>query len=324
MVKPATKIAVIGDVHGHVQLALTVLARWQDTLGIKFEAVLLCGDVGSFTRDEELDSTTRRHGKTNPCEFEFLRQWSAASQPPWLSYIFKPKGEDGLGLDAPVIMVHGNHDGFSHLKTLAPDHFSEEPVGVEDLPVVDSGGFIRYLPSGGRVRLASGHVVAGVGGIQQGQRHANYHPMAYVDESAVLHLCDGPPSDLLITHQGPSDLQADGGSSNLQVLLDEGAARVWFHGHSVRNPEIRTAGRKRNVQVVPLADIAFPKRGPGSDDPGRRGWCIATLDGERVEVNREDPPFLRDFRRHNWVRMRNGLLMSPALAHLEWRFRDWH
>ena len=42
-------IAVVGDVHGHLQLALCVLARWQHVLGAKFEAVLLCGDVGTFT-----------------------------------------------------------------------------------------------------------------------------------------------------------------------------------------------------------------------------------------------------------------------------------
>lgn len=53
-------LCAIGDVHGHLQLGLAVAARWQRELGIRFEAVLLCGDIGSFTDDRQLDSTTRR------------------------------------------------------------------------------------------------------------------------------------------------------------------------------------------------------------------------------------------------------------------------
>ena len=36
-------IAVTGDLHGHLQLALCMLARWQRELGERFEIVLLCG-----------------------------------------------------------------------------------------------------------------------------------------------------------------------------------------------------------------------------------------------------------------------------------------
>jgi hypothetical protein len=53
-------------------MALTVLARWQQELGARFEAVLLCGDVRTFTDDSQLDNATRRRGKSNPCELEFL------------------------------------------------------------------------------------------------------------------------------------------------------------------------------------------------------------------------------------------------------------
>ena len=68
-------VCAIGDVHGHLQLALCMAAQWQKELDINFEAVLLCGDVGTFTEDIQLDSTTRRHAKCNPCELEFLYQW---------------------------------------------------------------------------------------------------------------------------------------------------------------------------------------------------------------------------------------------------------
>src|SRR3954451_4074893 len=108
------EVAVVGDVHGHLQLALCMLARWQAELNVRFEAVFLCGDVGTFTEETQLDSATRSHAKNNPCELEFLRQWATWPQAPWLEHIFLPEGE-GLGLCCPVVMVHGNHEGFAHL-----------------------------------------------------------------------------------------------------------------------------------------------------------------------------------------------------------------
>ena len=54
-------VCVIGDVHGHMQLALLMAARWQVELGAHFDAVLLCGDVGAFSAADRLDKATRRH-----------------------------------------------------------------------------------------------------------------------------------------------------------------------------------------------------------------------------------------------------------------------
>jgi hypothetical protein len=74
MDRSISKLAVVGDCHGHLQLALGVLARWQQEENLRFEAVFLCGDVGTFTEDGQLDKATRRHARTNPCELEFLTQ----------------------------------------------------------------------------------------------------------------------------------------------------------------------------------------------------------------------------------------------------------
>ena len=319
---PST-LAVVGDLHGHLQLALSVLARWQTELGVKFEAVFLCGDVGTFTRDEELDSTTRSHGRSNPCELEFLNQWSARPPAPWLDYIFKSPGEEGLGLTCPVIMVHGNHEGFLHLESLVRPEFPRAPVEVNALPTVDTGGHIRLLPSGWAVALPSGVVAGGIGGIEEGQRFARYHRMAYLDEAAILHLCEEIKRvDLFLTHQGPASIQGAGGSPTLERVLDAGVPRAWFHGHSLSDEDIHRAGPGERTLVVPLEDIAFPGRDPENDLPGAGGWAAVTV-GDDVDVRREPPPFLREFRRGRWTRTKGGLLVSPALAHLAWRFREW-
>ena len=62
------QVAIVGDCHGHLQLALCVLARWQEHLGQDFEAVFLCGDVGTFTETSPPDSATHDHARRNPCE----------------------------------------------------------------------------------------------------------------------------------------------------------------------------------------------------------------------------------------------------------------
>src|SRR4051812_6855178 len=96
-----------------------MLARWQQHLGLRFEAVFLCGDVGTFSEYAQLDGATLAHAKTNPCELEFLEQWAADPPAPWLAKIFEPP-DAGLGLCCPVVMVHGNHEGFAHLEGRVP------------------------------------------------------------------------------------------------------------------------------------------------------------------------------------------------------------
>jgi len=322
--KPETTIAAVGDTHGHLQLACAVLARWQKELAVQFEAVFLCGDVGCFTEDSQLDNATRRHVRTNPCELEFLTQWAAHPPAPWLDYLFKPEEEGGLGLECPVVMVPGNHEGFAHLERLVPPEIPQQPVGVEQLPGVDTLGHIRLLPSGWRLQLPSGYLVAGVGGIDPSQREARYHPMAYLDEEAILHLCGHEKVDVLVTHQGPSGVQGEHGSDLLQLLLEERPPRLWFHGHSRSVSEVTRAGRGRSCLVVPLGDIAFPARGPDAHQPGKEGWAWATLGERDASVVQEPPPFLREFSRHRWTPTPEGQLICPPLAQRAWQLVRSH
>ncbi|MBI4871713.1 MAG: metallophosphoesterase [Candidatus Riflebacteria bacterium] len=315
----APAIAVVGDVHGHLQLALCVLARWQCELGFRFEAVFLCGDVGTFTDESQLDNATRRHGKANPCELEFLLQWSTRPQAAWLGAIFRRQEEAGLGLDCPVVMVHGNHEGFAHLARLVPASGPAGAVAPGELPAVDSEGHLRLLPSGWRTSTPSGLLVGGVGGIEPGQRHAEYHEMANLDEAAVLGLAEAGPVDLLVTHQGPAGTQGEeAGSESLQFLLDQEIAQVWFHGHSVARPGRQRAGPRGQTLVVPLGDVAFPGRGPEPDLPGTDGWAVAVLRPDGPSVLEESPGFLREFRRRLWPQTPDGLLVCPSLAQAVW------
>lgn len=310
----STRLAILGDVHGHLQLALGALARWQRETAIPIDTVLLAGDVGTFTDPAQLDSATRAHAKDNPCELEFLHQWSRTPQPPWLDAIFRPEPE-GLGLTCPVVMVHGNHEGFAHLATLAHARRAPlAPIPIDDLPSADTAGHIRFLPPGWTTRTAQGATIAGVGGIEPGQRRAKYHPMAYIDEFAIDRLRAADPVDILLTHQGPAALQNDHGSPTLDVLLDRPFARFWFHGHST---PILAPTPINQTLIVPLGDLAFSNRGSRHGDPGLDGWALLDLhpDGSHT-LHREAPPFWRDLRRRHWHALPGGLLVHPALARL--------
>jgi hypothetical protein len=155
--------------------------------------------------------------------------------------------------------------------------------------------------------------VGGIGGIEREQRYVKYHDLAYLDEEAILHLLEGGKMDLLITHQGPSSLQGeDHGSKLLQMLLDEGIARVWCHGHSIPNPDIVAGGPGGRTLVVPLADIAFPCKGDEPDDPGKNGWASIRF-GREPKAVRERPASFREFRRYRWHELPDGRLVCPGL-----------
>ena len=301
MPRPPETFALVGDVHGHLQLALCLVARWQRELRVTFDAVFLAGDVGTFTDGGPLDSATASHAKRNPCELEFATHWSRTPPAPWLDAIFRP---EGLGLTCPVVMVHGNHEGFAHLRSVAPRRRPAGPVAVDDLPAVDTGGRIRYLPTGWRVRTGGNHVVGGVGGMEPGQRRSRYDPMAYVDPAAVAALSAAGGLDLLVTHQGPTAVQGDHGSPALDPLL--AAARVWCHGHSTPVGHVTPVG---SCTVVPLGDIAFDRRG----EPGQHGLAHVTFGGGDPVVTQATPPFWREYRQKLWPVAADGRLVCPDL-----------
>jgi hypothetical protein len=310
-------VGVMGDVHGHFQLGLSVMAQFQTMRGQPLEAVFLCGDLGSFTDDAELDSATRRHGRSNPLELEFLTCWVPRPPAPWLEYIFRPIDEGGLGLSCPVIAVHGNHEGFAQLAALAPPDAPARDAGVEDLPTLDALGRIRYLPSGWTVTLPSGLRAAGIGGIDPDQRLAKYPALAYLDGRAIDRIRrEAADVDLLITHQGPASLQKDGGSPRLDPLAAAGTARVWCHGHSIRDEAIQRVGPGARSLVVPLHDVAFPLDGPDAGKISQAGWAWVSFGGDDVQVVRETPSWIRSYDRRYWHELDDGRLVCPPLAHL--------
>jgi hypothetical protein len=235
-----------------------------------------------------------------------MTQWATTPQAAWLDAIFRPE-PDGLGLTCPVVMVHGNHEGFAHLETLYPRRRRlTDPVPLGSLPPVDSEGHILFLPPAWVAVTDSGHTIAGLGGIEPGQRRAKYHPMANLDEDAVQHLALQSPVDILLTHQGPAQVQGDHGSPTLDLLLEAGLARFWFHGHST---PVRTPVVVGGTTVVPLGDLAF-----SHGTPGMQSFAILEFKGDEHTLTLEPPVFLRAVRQKQWRQTPDGKLVHPDLV----------
>lgn len=253
-------VAVCGDVHGHLQLALVAWALEQHQTGRSVDAILLCGDVGTFTEECPPDKATVRHARDNPCEVEFLA-WSAEPPATWLEGIFAPLEDGGLGLGAPVIIVTGNHEGSPWIELVLEDvaeRSPQQPLDPCALPAVDARGRIRLLPSGWRVRTPAGRVFAGIGGIQPGLRlSAGYPDSAYIASQAVDQCRGRRDVDILITHQGPAQVQGThSGAEILDPLLDDPSPTLWFDGHSRQRREPMTIGA---TTVHTLGDATFDR-----------------------------------------------------------------
>ncbi|NWG14672.1 MAG: metallophosphoesterase [Acidobacteria bacterium] len=308
------RVLACGDVHGHFLLALGVAARWQQEAAFEWDAVLFAGDLGAFYDEQDLDSATRRHARSNPCELEFLRLWTQNPPSPLVDAVFADPGKGGLGLRCPILTVLGNHEGFSYIATLVPRSKPLEAVGVSDLPALDPGNRIRLLPSGWSVRLPSGLVISGLGGIQKGSRYAGYLSMAFIDDGAVEnYVANAVRTDVLLAHEGPPAAFASGGAELLEWAARENPPQVYVHGHHVeREVPFILFPDKGKPLVVGVRDVAFKRRDgmPGS------GWVVMEFDDPGIAprmVMGAPEGILREFRLKRWRATRGGILVPPVL-----------
>ena len=299
------EILIVGDVHGHLQLTLNVAALWQDMRGKKLDLILLCGDVATFSDESHLDDATRRHAEKNPLELEFLHQWRE-KLPSWIEAVFRPKEEGGLGLEAQIVMVHGNHEDFYLLGSLTPDKKSRI-VSIEDLPAIHPSGRIRYLPSTWILEMR-GFRIAGLGGIDPDHRKVNYHPMAYFSEGDIASLIKNKPYHILLTHQGPAITQGKKGSRRLDKLVENRVAEFWFHGHGAMDYSISKFG---SMTIVPLANANF---GTPPSVPDSKVWAWLST-GKKTELIHGAPAeILETLIFWNWIRKGEDILIPPTTA----------
>ena len=138
------RVAVLGDLHGHLTLAYTLLRRWEVEHGESIALILQVGDLGAFPTTDRLDRATLRFARKDPDELEFMDYHEGRGD---AAEILDPVSESPRRIDARTCFVKWNHEDFE---------FLEEAGGSRAPAPVDAFRRIFYMPGG------SGHAV-GVG-----------------------------------------------------------------------------------------------------------------------------------------------------------------
>lgn len=226
----ALRVAVLGDVHGHLSLAYTILRRWERETSRALDAILQVGDMGAFPPPFRLDKATKRFAEKDPDELGFAAYHEGE---PEAALFLGPAAPSARRVAADTVFIRGNHEDFVFLDEVAR--------GAAGPAAVDAFGRIAYLPSGVPLALTGRGVtlrVAGLGGVSLDGGHG-YDPVSEhytAREVRALRALDGV--DVLLSHEpargsgaplGPRF--AERGSRDVAELLAALRPRYHFCGH---------------------------------------------------------------------------------------------
>ena len=119
-------IAIFGDLHGHIALAIELAQLWERTNDRKLHTIYQVGDFGVWPKRKEVDRATERIVKTSPERMIFNRIINQKRR--------RSNLPDNL---AEIVFIHGNHDNITFLDGL--DRIK--------IPIpIDTNGKLKYLP----------------------------------------------------------------------------------------------------------------------------------------------------------------------------------
>jgi len=241
-------IVVLGDVHGRLHLAWSLVKRIEAHYRIKVAHVLQVGDLGFWPRPAEvLDRATRRHAAKDPEEISFPewsqpdRRWGGTRLSPRAEALLAPAAPRGTRVDADLIFIKGNHDDWERLPGLTSGGLPSP---------VDHYERHRFLPNGGTMRLGDGEgiLVGALGGLEHGD------PARDGFSNAEAEALAGRRLDLLLTHEPPPRTPP---GSRLRRVVESTSPRFVLSGH-LHWHERDLWGE---VEFVTLSDVRLNERG---------------------------------------------------------------
>ncbi len=246
---------LLGDLHGHIQHAITLAISLQCLLGTPFQAVFQVGDFGFWPGGKGVQQEDPFYKQNDGLDFFTMRTVSDLS--PFFSVGRSPLET----LAAPFYFIRGNHEEFGALSSLAKDHPTEVLSGIYFLPDYFSGEI-------------AGLQIAAVGGIltdvnrgkgkqariafKKAQQHVQTDPR----RSSTLLLARTFHShyDLLLTHSGLASRETRDGSQQLDAYLQQQRVRLHVYGHHHRfscgqvGQQTLSIGL-RNIEETPQASL---------------------------------------------------------------------
>ncbi len=189
MIEDKLNIAVLGDLHGHLDLALSVLKKYEKVTNAKLDSILQVGDLGYFPDLSKLDEATAKFAKKDPVELgfqDFLNETDISKRH------FDNKETK---IDADLVFIAGNHEDQESLRIL------ESSARKVPIPV-DFFGKILYLPPGEVYEIKKGDLklrVSGLGRISGGVKDYNF---SHSDLRRINNLGN---IDIFLTHEPDSE-----------------------------------------------------------------------------------------------------------------------
>lgn len=277
------RIAVVGDLHGHLALMYAILGRWQHETGQRIDLILQVGDLGSFRPGAPVDRATTRHAELDPEELGF----GEFAGPTPAATLMDPR--------PPLVFIPGNHEDFQFLESCARTAPQNEPVYR-----VSEDGRILGLRSGKvwTCEIGSDSIrIAGVSGIAQ-QSTKPRHPWHQLRTEDISALRGRDRFDLFISHDGPKGIPAgvpgSWGSTLLAALITESQPALALFGHYDHPGEWR-AGRTR---VFGLAGCGYRRQGVWPVNQG--SIVLVTWDRTGPAAEALVTPWLSSATRHGW------------------------
>ncbi len=169
------RLAIIGDTHGHMTLALETLSLWADYTGLSIDAMLQVGDLITFDDQTNLDRVTKEMAEKDPEELGFRNYLHRTQEAD--NYF----GRKGKFSDVPFFFIDGNHDDLRVAETF------DKTSPYKNL---------KYLPSGDSATITKGPITAKISAL--GWHHKPGHVRklsSYENEILLMH--DFPESDKL-------------------------------------------------------------------------------------------------------------------------------
>jgi predicted phosphodiesterase len=211
-------IGVLGDLHGHFCLALTILKRWENENRKRFDLILQVGDFGVWPYPfHKLDKATLKFSKKDADEISFPDYLQQSEE----SFAFFDQASPPeKRISSQIIFIKGNHEDFEYLDEIEKQENS-------DLIPVDYYSKFLYLPNGASASIKIRNkklTVGGIGGIENGKNGFT--------KKEINKLMRPNSLDVLLCHEPYlGALNECSGSDEIRSLVAYAEPSYFFCGH---------------------------------------------------------------------------------------------
>lgn len=278
MLEDQLTLAVLGDLHGHIGLALTILRKFERESQLKIDHILQVGDFGYFPEPFlRLDRATKKFADKDPEELGFSSKFLDRTETSE-KYFNPANQEDEM---ARTVFIAGNHEDTEAISTLPKN---------SPYPVDHFRKFV-FLPSGVVYEIQKGKLtikVAGLGGVskEHGFRfsHADIRKVKSLENI-----------DILLTHEPQTGVSDSRGSEEVKEVLDSLQPSYHFCGHFHIDGQELPSVRKTRSYI--LNEVNFRKR------HALNKGCIGILKIKGTERSFEilDKPWLKQYTAENYA-----------------------